>query len=80
MPARTRSFKGFPEKSLCPICGTNEDAPCRLIPIAGTQDDGIMEAQPFHVACLEDLHGLQWLREDGILYTRQADCVQEEAP
>ena len=47
-----RSFKHFPDIKTCPICGTNEDKECFLVPIDGTEDGNNCEAQPFHVDCL----------------------------
>lgn len=46
-----RSFTHFPEKSKCPICGTNDDGKCVLVEIAGTANDGIAEAKPMHLSC-----------------------------
>lgn len=73
-PEKCRTFAGFPEGSTCPVCGTNDDEECRLIPIMGTEDGSLCEAQPFHSSCLAELPGLAWIREEGILYTREAAC------
>lgn len=48
-----RTFQRFPEKSKCPICGTNEDKECVLIGIHGTQEGHNMEAQCYHLDCIE---------------------------
>ena len=48
-----RSFEHFPKKSICPICGTNEDKEAVLIAIVGTQDGYNAEASIFHLDCLE---------------------------
>jgi hypothetical protein len=50
-------MKIFPNFNLtgqpCPVCGTNEDKPCTLIPLAGTErDDGTQEATAVHVECI----------------------------
>ena len=37
----------------CPICGTDEEKEVALIGIIGTQDGNIMEAEQFHVDCIE---------------------------
>jgi hypothetical protein len=37
---------------VCPICLGSEDAPVVLIPIEGTQKEGIMKAQQYHVGCI----------------------------
>ena len=38
---------------LCPICRTNEDIPVTLIGIAGTEEGRIIQAEQFHIECLE---------------------------
>jgi len=48
-----RVFEKFPENKVCPICGTNENKPGVLIGIDGTEEGHIMEADCFHVDCLE---------------------------
>ena len=48
----------------CPVCGTAEDSPVVLIKIYGTEKDGIMEAEQFHVKCLD----LMWLRDKNVIY------------
>jgi hypothetical protein len=45
------TFDSFPEGSICPVCGTNDDGAWVLIPISGTSDGDVSEAQPFHLAC-----------------------------
>lgn len=64
-------FEHFPEPSICPICGTNEDKPCFLMPIDGTQQPGenICEAQPAHTDCIsENLHKIRYNKAVGIVY------------
>jgi hypothetical protein len=48
----------------CPICKTNEDKPIVLIPIDGTEDGNIMEAEQFHLHCIE----LRLNKEYKVLY------------
>lgn len=36
----------------CPICKTNADKPVVLIGIAGTEDEGIIEARQYHLDCI----------------------------
>jgi hypothetical protein len=70
-----RIFEHFPERDaiLCPLCGTNDDAPCFLVPIDGTDNDGTCEAQPTHLCCLErKAHLFRFNREAGIIYARTA--------
>lgn len=44
-----RVFKEFPETSVCPVCGTNDNKETVLIGIFGTED----EAAPVHLECIE---------------------------
>lgn len=56
-------FKGFNQTGEpCPVCQTNSDEPCTLIPIAGSNEDGGMNyrALPIHVDCLD-----LWYDPDG---------------
>lgn len=48
-----RIFEHFNTSTKCPICGTNEDKPCTLIGIEGTEEDGNIEALQVHVHCLD---------------------------
>ena len=45
-------FEHFNKNATCPICGTNEDAPCVLIGIVGTEKGNNQEAKAVHVKCL----------------------------
>lgn len=47
-----RTFDHFPETTICPICKTNEDKRCCLVPIDGTEENNNVEAQPVHIHCL----------------------------
>ena len=38
---------------VCPICKTNSIKPICLVPIAGTQNGNIMEAEQFHIDCID---------------------------
>lgn len=48
-----RVFEHFPNDAefVCPICKKNDDSPCWLMPIDGTQEDNIEQATPVHVKC-----------------------------
>lgn len=35
----------------CPVCRTANEAQVILVPIPGTEKDGIVEAQQFHLRC-----------------------------
>ena len=61
---KLRTFKYFPKEDKCPICGTNEDKECFLIPITGTQEGNLAEAKAFHTGCLE----LMYDSEEKIIY------------
>ncbi len=64
-----RTFEHFPEEVTCPICKTNDDRECTLIPIAGTEDGGNCEAQPVHVDCVQGLD-LTFMKEEGVFFAR----------
>ena len=51
----------------CPICGTNTDAPVVLVPIEGTEKDGIVECNQVHADCYKvvmRMHGVNVVFED----------------
>lgn len=50
-----RTFKHFDSgySNVCPICKTAKDCETVLIPIPGTEDGGICEAQQMHKKCLD---------------------------
>lgn len=50
-----RTFETFPADTKCVICGKNDNKPCALLPIAGTQDGMNCQATPVHVDCMNDL-------------------------
>ena len=37
----------------CPVCHTNKDLPVVLVPIPGTEDDGIREAKQVQKKCYD---------------------------
>ena len=45
------TFEHFPPDTICPVCGSKEDAECILLRIDGTEKDDIMEAAPCHLWC-----------------------------
>ena len=49
--AGPRTFEQFPADVVCPVCNTNDDGMCVLVPVKGTASGGIVEAQPMHLAC-----------------------------
>lgn len=62
-----RTFDHFPEDIPCPVCGTTDDGKTVLVPIDGTQNGNIYEAQPIHLACCVPTN---YSREHGLLYRR----------
>ncbi|MBL0320305.1 MAG: hypothetical protein IPP74_13595 [Alphaproteobacteria bacterium] len=36
----------------CPICLTNDDEKTILVPIDGTEDDGLVECEQIHLNCI----------------------------
>lgn len=59
-----KEFKHFPVTDTCPVCQTNDDKPCLLIIIDGTQEGNIAQAIPVHSDCIE----LRYNRELKIFY------------
>lgn len=51
-------------KHVCPVCKTQKAGEVVLIGIVGTEKDGIMESEQFHLACLELLYD----KEKGFVY------------
>lgn len=60
-----RTFKKFPEHTTCPVCNTNKDEVCVLIGISGTQEGHNIQAQPFHLKCLD----LVWIKHERDTHT-----------
>jgi hypothetical protein len=48
-----RIFDHFNKESICPICGNNDDKPCTLVEISGTEEGNIIEAEIVHIDCLD---------------------------
>lgn len=46
-------FDGFNQEGKCIICGTNENKPCVLIPIEGTEEGFKVKAEAIHVDCID---------------------------
>ena len=70
-----RVFEHFPvDNAVCPICHKNHDAACVLLPVAGTADGNIMEAQPTHKLCIDGiLSRLVYDAEIGVIYVRVSE-------
>jgi hypothetical protein len=63
----SNQFPHFPpDHAICPVCKTNEDKPCILLPIDGTGDGNIVEAKPTHVECMSE--GFRYSPKVGIIY------------
>lgn len=69
-----RTFINFPEQSICPICGENEDKLCVLIMKQGTNDGRICEAIPVHVDCLNP-ENMAYNDDVGIIYITAPELV-----
>lgn len=67
-----RTFEHFPDTSQCPVCGTNDDGPAVLVPIDGTDDDGICEAACVHLDCCIPTN---FNRNAGLMYLRATKVV-----
>lgn len=63
-------FKNFPQDATCPICGTNENGECFLMPIDGTERGNFCEAVPTHRICAGDAIAprLRYDKHDKIVY------------
>jgi len=48
----------------CPICNTNDKKEVVLIGIVGTEDENIIQAEQFHLECLD----LFWYKEKETIY------------
>ena len=65
----TRTFEHFPESEKCPICNTNKDESCILIPIQGTEKGDICKAKPFHLNCItKNLDEFWYIEDKNLLY------------
>ena len=62
------TFEHFPDDKLCPICKLSRDLPCILVPIDGTEEGNIEQANPVHALCLED--GWRMNESVGVIYKR----------
>ena len=73
----SRVFDHFPsDHAICPACKTNDDKPCVLLPIDGTEDGNICRAQPVHAECLQD--GFRYNLKLGVIYMRTEDKEEED--
>lgn len=52
----------FPAEAICPVCGTNDDGRCVLIPIVEGQKGSLVEAAPMHLACVASVWYARSLR------------------
>ena len=50
-----RTFEHFNSShgDVCPVCGTASDCETVLVPIPGTDDDGICQARQIHRRCYD---------------------------
>jgi hypothetical protein len=68
-----RLFENFPEQAMCPLCGTNKNAPCLLVPIDGTfnEEEHICQAIPVHADCMTS-DGWHYHKDVNVIYKQ---CV-----
>jgi hypothetical protein len=62
-----RVFSGLNKLDTCVVCNTKDDGEVVLIPVAGTQSEGICEAKQVHLKCLD---GLFYYPEEGLIAMR----------
>lgn len=50
-----RTFEGFNDSNgvVCPVCKTSKNVETVLVPITGTEDDGVMQAKQVHKKCFD---------------------------
>ena len=67
---KTKTFPEFPEETICLLCGTNDNKPCWLMPVTGTETGGNIEAVPIHVECTGTflVDKLQYSRELNLVF------------
>lgn len=63
-----RTFAHFPDNAICPVCQTNEDKECCLIPMAGTQEGNIIQVAPVHVDCI--LSNSIYIKDRNIIFCK----------
>jgi hypothetical protein len=65
-----RTFEKFPADKNCPICNTNRDAECWLMPVDYTDNGNICEAVAVHVDCTGKpmIGQMRYNREAGAVY------------
>jgi len=54
----------------CPVCNTNKEGRCFLVPIDGTTEGRICEAAPTHVDCVSSNDDYRMNMEVGVIYLR----------
>lgn len=75
-----RKFKHFPKQATCPICKTNQDKACFLMPVAGTFiSKGLCEGQPVHVACMIGrVKDFVWYRDESVMVLKLEDSDESD--
>ena len=65
-----RTFDNFPNDNICPICKSNDNKECWLMPIDGTEDGNNCEATPVHVECTGTfmVDRMRYNKSHGIIY------------
>lgn len=63
-----RTFEHFNSSlgAVCPVCKTSKDVETVLVPIPGTEDDGIVEAKQVHKKCYDLVIEMNFNEKDAI--------------
>jgi hypothetical protein len=67
-----RTFENFPDDSICPVCNTNENKECILLPIDNTTEGNICQEKVIHVDCLS-FDKFRFVEEGKIIYHKCKD-------
>jgi hypothetical protein len=73
-----KEFEHFPDIKKCPICKTNDDKPCVLLPVDNTEiekDSRTVEAVVVHTECLHD-GNFRYNRDAGVIYKVASEAVE----
>ena len=54
----------------CPVCGTADEKEVVLIGIVGTEDGGNIQAEQFHLSCIN----LIWDKSHNLIYQQVTDA------
>jgi len=73
----SKVFDHFPaDHATCPVCKTNKDKPCVLLPIDDTEEGNICQGQPTHAECLQS--GFRYNQTLGVIYMMTKESDEDE--